>query len=169
MQRPLQRRLMLLRHAKAVEEGAGGDHARGLNARGQGDAAALGAWLAAQRLWPQQVYCSTATRARQTLDGLGHSLPTILSDKLYLASPTDILGVLRGADDAVREVMVVGHNPGMHGLLALLTGDYADEEDADRLLVKFPTCGLAVLSMSLAHWGELAPKLARLETLRISA
>jgi len=59
-----QRRLILIRHAKAVEEDVGGDHARALAERGKADAAALGAWLLEHGLWPDAALCSTAARTR---------------------------------------------------------------------------------------------------------
>ena len=49
---PIQRRITLIRHAKA-EEGDGADIARRLNARGEGDAAKLGQWLQAEGAFPQ--------------------------------------------------------------------------------------------------------------------
>ncbi len=164
----IQRRLILTRHAKAVEEDVGGDHTRALSPRGQADAAALGVWLGAQKAWPEQVFCSTATRTRETLAGLGQTLPTILRDKMYLASAGELLAQVQGADDAVTSLMLVGHNPGMHGLLALLVGDYAHEEDADRVSMKFPTAACAILRITANSWKDLAPHSAILEQLRWS-
>src|SRR5690606_32103833 len=110
-----QRRLILVRHAKAVEEEVGGDHARTLSPRGREDAAALGSWLAAEGLVPDQVFCSTAARTRETLALIGAQWPTVFSDKLYLATAGEILSHAAAAEDAATTVMLVGHNPGMHG------------------------------------------------------
>ncbi|MFM9889333.1 MAG: SixA phosphatase family protein [Rickettsiales bacterium] len=169
MQRPLQRRLLLLRHAKAVEAGAGDDHARDLSARGLADAQKLGTWLGEQGLWPELVYCSTARRTRQTLAGLGATLPTILSDKLYLASAADLLAQLHSVDDAVQRVMLIGHNPGIHALLGQLAGDFADERAAEQVVHSFPTCTLAVISATLPTWRALAPQQGLVEQLRLAA
>lgn len=161
-----QRRITLIRHAKAVEDDAGGDHTRTLNPRGEADAAELSIWLNKQGIFPQQVLCSTATRTRQTLAALYPAIPTILSDKLYLASAGELLAALQGSDDAVTDLMLIGHNPGLHVILAQLVGDYANDADADRLILKFPTAACAVLSINLDHWQNLAPQSARLELLR---
>lgn len=163
-----QRRLILTRHAKAVEEDTGGDHTRPLSSRGQADAAALGVWLREENALPDQVFCSTATRTRQTLAAIGGNLPTILRDKMYLASAGELLAQLQNADDAVHTLMLVGHNPGMHGLLALLVGEYADEKDADRVIMKFPTAACAILRIEAASWKDVAPQSAVLEKLRWS-
>ncbi|HZI98950.1 MAG TPA: histidine phosphatase family protein, partial [Actinomycetales bacterium] len=60
------RRLLLIRHAKAAPDDDGGDHGRGLTARGRRDAAAIGRWLADNDLVPDLVLCSDARRARET-------------------------------------------------------------------------------------------------------
>lgn len=169
MPRPLQRRLMLLRHAKAVEAGLGDDHARDLSPRGQADAQQLGAWLGEQNLWPELVYCSTARRTRQTLANLGVTLPTILSEKLYLASATELLTQLQSIDDALHHVMLIGHNPGIHALLGQLAGDFACERAAEQVVHGFPTCTLAVITAKLPSWQSLAPQQGRLEQLRLAA
>ena len=161
-----QRRLILIRHAKAVEEDVAGDHARGLSERGQADAAALGQWLGEQGLMPNLVLCSTATRTRQTLAALGSNIPTILSDKLYLASANDMLAQIQATDDAVHTLIVVAHNPGTHALAGLLVQDCSNDDDADTLLLKFPTSGCAVMHVAAARWKDVAPTSAHLVKLK---
>lgn len=161
-----QRRLILIRHAKAVEEDVGGDHARPLSERGIGDAAALGDWLRSEGLNPDLILCSTAARTRQTLDGLNLHAATILSDKLYLAMTGEMLAQVHAVEDAASTVMVIAHNPGSHALLGLLVGSYANEKDADRMLLKFPTAACAVISFDAATWREATPESGKLEKLR---
>ena len=144
----------------------GGDHARPLNARGQGDAAALGAWMQATGLAPQRVLCSSATRTQQTLAALAMAAPVEVTDTLYLASAGDMLARIQATPDEITDLMLIGHNPGIHGLLALLVGEYAHEADVDRLILKFPTSATAVLTVKAAHWVDVMPQCARLETLR---
>lgn len=143
-----------------------GDHARALAERGVADAAALGSWLKAEGLAPGVCLCSTAARTRQTLAQLGRNIPTILSDKLYLASPGEMLAQVQGSDDAVETLMLIGHNPGAHALLALLVGRYTNDADADKVLLKFPTSACAVLTFDVAHWKDVAPQSGSLTHLR---
>lgn len=161
-----QRQLILIRHAKAVEEDAGGDHARGLNERGRADAAALGQWLRAKGWVPDAALCSTATRTRQTLALALPNTPTLLRDAVYLASAAELLAQIQATDDAVNILALICHNPGAHGLLALLVGSYENAADADKLLLKFPTSACAVLTFSAPHWSALVPHSARLQVLR---
>ena len=143
-----------------------GDHARALSERGRGDAAELGAWLQQQKIAPELALCSSASRTRETLAALGRNIPTILSDKLYLASSNEMLSQVQATDDAVSTLLLVGHNPGAHGLAAALVGDYENDADADKLLLKFPTAACAVLHFDAAHWSEVLPESATLATLR---
>lgn len=161
-----QRRLILIRHAKAMEEDVAGDHARSLSERGRGDAAELAAWLKAQKLVPELALCSTANRTRETLAALGGNIPTILSDKLYLASTHEMLSQVQATDDAVSTLMLVGHNPGAHGLAAALVSDYEHDADADKLLLKFPTSACAVMYFEANSWKDVLPESATLKTLR---
>ena len=161
------RQLLLIRHAKAVEDDPGGDHARGLAARGVADAESLGAWLRAEGLRPDLILCSTARRTRETLAHLQlGNTPTILSDKLYLAMPGELLHQIQTMDDTVTTLAVLAHNPGLHALLGLLAGRFANPADADRMLLKFPTSACAVLRFEAPHWHSIAPETGQLSALR---
>lgn len=160
------RRLILIRHAKAVEDHSAGDHSRPLSPRGQADASGLAGWLTEQKLVPELALCSTAARTRETLSLITRNVPTILSDRLYLASPGEMLLQVQSTDDAVRTLMMVCHNPGAHALLALLAHTYANDADADRMMLKFPTSACAVLEFDAARWQDITPESAMLAHLR---
>lgn len=156
---PEGRTLWLLRHAKAAEAAPGGtDRSRPLTHRGHRDAAALGRRLPSLvppgASLPDVVLCSAATRTTETAadvaDGLG--IPVDRRQSLYYASPDDVLAEIRAADDHVRSLMVVGHNPATHTLALGLLGD----GDADRSrLDRFPTCALAVYRLPAARWAHV--------------
>lgn len=169
MLRPTQRRITLIRHAKAEDDGMTADHLRPLNPRGREDAAALGSWMKAQGALPELIICSTALRTRQTLEGLGlGNVATVLSDKAYLASAGELLALLQGVDDAVGHVAILAHNPGLHQLAAMLPGSYASADDEQRLMLKFPTCAYASYAVSATDWPSLALAKAQLTTLRLA-
>lgn len=160
------RRLTLLRHAKAQPDEQGDDHARALAPAGREAAAEMGSWLKKNHALPDLVVCSSATRTRETLAALGLLVPTILATDAYLASAGELLSLLQAQDDANAHVLLVGHNPGIHGLAALLAGEYVREADGDRLATGFPTCGLVSLTLPVAHWRDLAPQRGTLDALR---
>ncbi len=143
---PIQRRLVLIRHAKAVEEDVGGDHARGLSARGREEAASLANWLKAQGITPDLVLCSTASRTRETLAALGSQLPTILSEKLYLATPAEMLAQIQQVDERVETLMVIGHNPGIRDFLNSM------RNDSDDSFIELNTAACCVLTLMSPAW-----------------
>jgi phosphohistidine phosphatase len=49
-----------------------------------------------------------------------------LDRHLYMASPADILSLLRTVREEAETVMIVGHNPGLEELVAQLTGERQD-------------------------------------------
>lgn len=111
---------------------------------------------------PALVLCSSATRARQTLDGvapgLGGSPDVRIESGLYEASAARLLSRLQGVDESVPSVMLIGHNPSMERLaLDLANGGPSLADLAD----KYPTGALASLEFDGA-WSELEPDAARL-------
>ena len=140
-------RVFLLRHAKAGWAQPGmRDRDRPLNARGRRDARAIGAVMRAHGYRPAMIVCSSALRARETLEGVGLSLDTrhaVFSDALYAAEAAGYLAVIHSAGPT-GSVLIVGHNPTMEDVGTAL----ATDGDADALHVLaggFPTAGLAVI------------------------
>lgn len=116
------RELILLRHAHA-ESGTPGqaDIERPLSATGRSEAATAGAWLREHALQPGRVLCSPAVRARQTLDALGPlNCADVREDTaIYEATPGTLIELADAHRDASR-LLLVGHNPGLEQLVALL-------------------------------------------------
>lgn len=138
------RELILLRHAKAESEAASGvDAERKLSARGEVEAAAAGAWLKAHKATFDRVLCSPAERARQTgahvLSALGVG-DCQYEAEIYEATPGQLMALLDRHSDSDR-VLLIGHNPGIEALVALLsTGQSGDFRGV-------PTAGIAWLKM----------------------
>ncbi len=151
--------LLLLRHADAERGGPDiSDHARPLSPEGLREAANAGAWLGTERLLPDAVLCSTAVRARQTLDALG--LPTslrntaIFSDPLYLASPSEILHCVQGLDPTCERALLIGHNPGIRDFCTMFAqaGSSAAQES---MALGFKTAGVAGVQFDTAQWADV--------------
>jgi phosphohistidine phosphatase len=154
------RTLWLLRHAKSSWGQAGlADHERPLNARGRDAAARIGRHLALRGVCPDLVLCSSALRARQTLERVIGALdaePEIrVESDLYLAGEGALLQRLGELPDGASSVLLVGHNPGIAELAAQL----AVRGDADGLAAlrtKYPTGALAELRPDAQRWSDLA-------------
>jgi phosphohistidine phosphatase len=162
------RRLLLLRHAKTENDApTGKDVDRRLDDRGRVDAAAMGAWLNRNPPLPDLVCVSTAVRARQTWDVIAAELtvsqPVVAHlDELYAAGPAELLAVIRAAaEQDPQQLMIVGHNPGLHELALGLTGR-GDAEAQQALDANLPTSGLALIEFPIDDWDEVAFRGGRL-------
>jgi phosphohistidine phosphatase len=160
-------RVMLLRHAKSKKaQGGMRDHARRLKGRGKRDAPVIGAYMARYELVPDLVLVSTARRARQTWERLATALPApprvVYEDRLYNAGADAIIALVKGTAPAVRTLLLVGHNPGLHDAARRLVAS-GDVETRERLDEGLPTSGLAVIDFAGKNWRELHPRGGRLE------
>lgn len=163
-------RLWLLRHAKSAwDDPELDDFARPLSPRGKKACRALARHMAERGLQPDLVLCSPATRTRQTWERLekrlnfarpprrpGEALARF-EPALYLAESPTLLALVRAAPAAVRELMLIGHNPGLEDFAASLTGSSAGDA-LERLRDKYPTGGLAELTFTAKSWGQIQPK-----------
>ena len=137
------RELILLRHAHAESPAVGQDDSqRPLSAVGLDEARAAGEWLRAHDLRPDRVLCSPAERTRQTFAALGalDCADVREEEAIYEASPGTLIALADVHRDA-RRLLLVGHNPGLEQLAALMhsgqTGDYRG----------MPPGGIAVLRL----------------------
>jgi phosphohistidine phosphatase len=156
------RRLLLLRHAKAVQDAGEGDHARTLSNRGREDAARMGHAMDNRGYLPELTLCSTSRRTTETWERIAPELAKAgrveFTKELYLAPPKQILAVVRAAPDGVSSLMLIGHNPGMEeaaSRLARKPASKAEDEKLEDLEEKFPTCALAILDFEAASWADI--------------
>lgn len=159
------RRLLLLRHAKSSWDRDDLDDAvRPLSARGERAAPVIGRHIGAKGLVPDLVLCSTAERARQTLElaaaewerKAGEHAKVAMRASLYLASAKELLATVRRLDDDIKSVMIVGHNPGLAAFAGLLSGD-GDPLSLKTMATKFPTAALAVVDLEARSWKKTSP------------
>jgi phosphohistidine phosphatase len=140
-------RLYLLRHAKAGWALPGiRDFDRPLDASGIADARLLGAAMHAERHVPDLTLCSTARRARETLDGIAAHTQTgrvIFTDALYNEDAAGYLSIIQESGKP-SSLLLIGHNPMMEDLANVVSGDGSEKAMAI-LKHGFPTAGLAVL------------------------
>ncbi len=161
------RRLMLLRHAKSDWSQGGRDHDRDLSERGRIAAPRIGSYLAEHALVPDCVIVSTARRTRETWKLVAAALPAkprpVFDERIYEATPDNILTAIRETPASCRCLLVVGHNPGLQALaLRLIKG--GNKDDLARLMDKFPTGGLAIIDIQQDDWFSLHAGSGRLES-----
>ncbi|MFJ3914251.1 SixA phosphatase family protein [Streptomyces vinaceus] len=162
------RRLILMRHGKS-EWSDVDDHERPLADQGRKDAPVAGKWLAESGIAPDLALCSTATRCRETwklaVSELSKRPRTVYEDRIYEASLGELIALLNETSDDVANLLVVGHNPGMHGLADALAGE-ADGDLLPRMNRNgFSTASIAVLDFQ-GTWKSVEHGVARLVSFR---
>lgn len=114
------------------------------------NATSVGHLLRRLSLAPDLIITSDAVRAQTTAQIVAEAAEyrgkVVQSSLLYHARPDAVIDVLRTIPAAVhRSVMIVGHNPGLEDLLALLTGEQID----------LPTAALVCLAVEVDQWSDL--------------
>ena len=125
--------------------------------RGRKAGKRIARWADVNGVRPDLVLCSSAVRARATLELVRHGLgdPAMLVENdLYHATAAELIGRLSAIDDSVTGVLLVGHNPAMLELAALLAPPGPDA---------FPTGALACLDLAIEHWDGVRPGCGRLD------
>ncbi|MGQ0559387.1 MAG: SixA phosphatase family protein [Sphingosinicella sp.] len=142
------KRLTLMRHASAAAR-SGEDFDRPLDDEGRRDAQAMGRALAAAGARFDAVLASPARRAVETLsalaEGLGTPLRPQLRQPLYLATAGEWLAAIQDADEAWRHLLLVGHNPAIASLAAMLSG---------APLPGFPAGAVAEIALPGERWRD---------------
>ncbi|MFF1647131.1 SixA phosphatase family protein [Streptomyces sp. NPDC051658] len=145
------RRIVLLRHAKA-EWSQDSDHERPLAERGRKDAPVAGRKLVDSGIDLDLALCSTATRTRETWKLAVHEMPhrprTVYEERLYEASLGELIALINETPDDVHDLLVIGHNPGMHAVADALSE--SAEGDALTRMTRggFPTAAFAVVEFT---------------------
>ena len=156
--------LLVMRHAKAAHGGAVGDRRRPLTGRGTSQSHAVARQLVRCRLVPQRIVCSSAERARQTLEGMlpafGDGPLAEYRESLYEGGARAMLDQLRQAKPDCRSLMLLSHEPAVSEIVqALVRARLPDARDL--LTVGMGTANVAVLAAdeALASWPESGAEL----------
>ncbi len=150
--------LHLLRHAKSSWKDDVEDRDRPLNRRGHEAAQRLGRHLPTLAGGIDLVLCSSAVRTRETLEmalaGFAVRPRCLFEDELYLAACDKLLQRLRRLAESDANVLLIGHNPGLHQL-AVALGEPETARARALTSGKFPTAARASF-MIATRWSALA-------------
>lgn len=158
---PAARTLVLVRHAKASND-APSDLERPLTQRGWSMSEELADELRLVIGGADLLLVSPATRAQHTSRPLERRLlpqSTRTEEAIYRRGPTGILSLVCELDDAVRTVVVVGHEPTM-SILAHMLHD-TDDALASQVSFGVPTATALILQVPTS-WAQLGPRGAHL-------
>ncbi len=138
----MSREIVILRHAQAEPNaGTQRDFDRTLSPRGREEAMAVAKWFDEHGVRFDRVVSSPATRARETAELAAPGTSVEFDPAVYDATPGTLLAVLDRHAGGGR-TLLVGHNPGLEQLVALLTEGRSDECRG------LPTAGVARLAIA---------------------
>ncbi|MER6954694.1 MULTISPECIES: histidine phosphatase family protein [unclassified Streptomyces] len=158
------RRIVLFRHAKADWPQVT-DHERPLAERGRKDAAVAGSRLTDTGIPIDLALCSTAVRTRETwklaVQEFQQRPKTVYEERIYEASPGELIALLNETADDVHNLVLIGHNPGIQGLADIVSGQ-AEGDAGERMHRRgFPAAAFVVVSFE-GSWKSLEPGVATL-------
>jgi phosphohistidine phosphatase len=148
--------LLVMRHAKSDWDADTDDHERPLAERGVKAARKVGRFLAGVEMVPELVVCSTAVRARTTVELAAEAgdwrCPIEHTRAFYGADPAAVFAEI-ASRPAPPRLMVVGHEPTWSELVSLLVGGGA---------VRMATAAVACLELPANGWSAIEPGAGRL-------
>lgn len=166
------RQLFLMRHAEAEFDGAS-DHERPLSMHGRVQARSVGQEMRAAGSIPGLVLCSSALRTRMTLDALltqwedleGDQPQVEVTDELYQVRPRHVVEILNGLAGDPPSVLLIGHEPTISTLTALLASPDSDATALHTAKAGFVTGALGILDLE-TNWSQLRPGGANLKSVQ---
>ena len=149
--------LYLLRHAKSSwDNSSQRDFERPLTNRGREAAALIGEFVQEKGIDFDLVLVSTAFRTRETIELVKERAnlrgEMRYDERIYEATVSQLLDVVAQVDSNRKSVLLVGHNPGIEGLLTLLTGEQQHVTTANLAKIKL---NASEWSANLASQGTL--------------
>ena len=151
--------LFLLRHAKSSWDNAAlADFDRPLSKRGISNAIQLSEYIQKHSISFDLVLSSPSERTQSTLDLVLSSFDpipaTTLKESIYHASALSLSELIKEQDEEINNLLVIGHNPGLHILTESLTNES---------IVNFPTCAFAKIT-NFNHWKDVDAGILTLES-----
>lgn len=109
----------------------------------------MGSLLMNENILPDMIISSSVNRAEQTtklvVENSNYQGEVLYLDRLFMAEVDVIYDVLKLLPDQADCVLMIGHNPGLEGLLQILT----------KKVESLPTAAIASLSLPINSWKEI--------------
>ncbi len=149
------KRVVIVRHAKAVPYGYEEDFSRKLRSSGKEDASLISTKLKEDKIIPELIISSPAKRALKTAkiyaETFHYPVSQIqLEEDLYEGiTTTDFIDMLREIPETVETVFVFGHNPTIY----YLTNNLVRFFNSD-----MPTCSTVGIEFKIDNWKEISSR-----------
>ena len=143
--------LYLARHAKSSWKYDLPDHQRPLKKRGHNDATLVSEKAKKEHKPPEKIISSDANRAQTTAMYFKKAFGIadkdfVLNHDLYDFSGQSVMEIIKGLDDSLKRVMIVGHNHAFTSIVNMLGSDYIDN---------LPTSGFVIIKFPVDSWSEI--------------
>ena len=141
--------LLLVRHAESSLNYTNiKDFDRLLNESGILESKLMGQELVERKFTPDYIMSSGASRALETAKILSNKINYDLNEieinnNIYHGSYENVLEIIKNLSDKYEKLMIVGHNPTMHFLSQILTGEKNEG---------FSTCSMCYIKFDIENW-----------------
>ncbi len=146
----MERRLIVMRHAKSPHDNSTSDHQRPLSERGLKEAQEIAERLVQLGWSPRQVISSDALRTRQTWEAMApffeHTPEVLFAESFYLAGVDAIHDALSEIPDEISDVLLLGHNPGWQSAISYYCGEHH----------RLTTANAALLHATADSWQDVS-------------
>lgn len=149
------KRLVLVRHAKAVQWGYEDDFNRELTKRGESDASRVSNHLGKSGIYPDLIISSPASRAWQTAvifaGNLNFPLANLVKNhELYHGLTTgELIDLIHTLQEGVNRVFLFGHNPAFEYYARFLCRSFQGD---------MPTSSSVVIDFQVNRWEEVTAR-----------
>lgn len=146
------KRVVIVRHAKAVPYGYDDDFTRDLTDRGINDAGKIGRELNKMGISPDAMISSPANRAIQTASIFAESLnfnknEIVEIENIYHGLTTaGFLGLIKELPENVKTAFYFGHNPSFQYFVSNLLERFYDD---------MPTCSTVAIDFNVETWKKV--------------
>ncbi len=146
------KKIVVVRHGKAVPYGYDDDFNRDLQDRGKNDAALIGKELNKRNVLPDLIISSPAKRAIKTArifaDNLGYAINSIQEERdIYDGLTTgEFIEMIHNLPEDVNTVFFFGHNPGFYYFAANLVKEFRSD---------MPTTSTVGIDFDVKSWKEV--------------
>jgi len=149
------KRVVIVRHAKAVPFGYDDDFHRDLTDRGESDASKISQRLKEMHVFPDLVIASPAMRTMHTASiyclNLGVETSSIRQEEVFYEGLTthSFVAMLQELPEKVQTAFVFGHNPTVHSLVYNMASAFHSD---------MPTCATVAIDFNVDHWKEVSAR-----------
>ena len=140
--------LIIFRHAKAEKSDLVQDYDRTLTDRGRSDAIEMSKRLSKKGFKPDLIIASPAKRTHKTAKIIAEQFKydeknIDFNSQIYISNVSDLLYIIRDLEDLYNNVIIVGHNPTVTGIIGYLTPNFIEH---------LPTSGCAQIQFDVKTW-----------------